>query len=239
MQVIENVLNLLYPRRCPICDEVLKYKECKNLIHEECKKKIKYIGSHVCMKCGKAMRTSEDAEYCDDCLKIRHRFKRGFSVFSYRSISGSIYKFKYLGRREYADFYAKATVKKFGKELDRLRIDAIIPVPMYKEKQYARGYNQAEIYAKKLSELTGIPLRDDVIVRKRQTRPMKELDLRERRNNLKKAFNIVRNDVEFKCILIIDDIYTTGSTIDEIAHEFQMAGVKEIYFLTLAIGQTT
>jgi len=80
---------------------------------------------------------------------------------------------------------------------------------------------------------------DDVIVRTRATRPMKELDLRGRRNNLKKAFNIIRNDVKFKCILIIDDIYTTGSTIDEIAHEFQMAGVKEIYFLTLAIGQTT
>ena len=110
---------------------------------------------------------------------------------------------------------------------------------MHKDKQYLRGYNQAAEYASKLSKLTGIPMYDDVIVRTRATRPMKELDLRGRRNNLKKAFNIIRNDVKFKCILIIDDIYTTGSTIDEIAHEFQMAGVKEIYFLTLAIGQTT
>jgi len=68
---------------------------------------------------------------------------------------------------------------------------------------------------------------------------MKELDARGRRNNLKKAFIIAKNDVKFKCVLIIDDIYTTGSTIDEIAHEFQMAGVDRIYFLTLAIGQTT
>ena len=68
---------------------------------------------------------------------------------------------------------------------------------------------------------------------------MKELDARGRRNNLKKAFNITRNDVKFKCILIIDDIYTTGSTIDEIAHEFLMAGVEKVYFLTLSIGQTT
>ena len=68
---------------------------------------------------------------------------------------------------------------------------------------------------------------------------MKQLDVRGRRNNLKKAFNITRNDVKFKCILIIDDIYTTGSTIDEIAHEFRVAGVKKIYFLSLAIGQTT
>ncbi|MCR4756233.1 MAG: ComF family protein, partial [Butyrivibrio sp.] len=65
------------------------------------------------------------------------------------------------------------------------------------------------------------------------------LDALGRRNNLKKAFIIAKNDVKFKCVLIIDDIYTTGSTIDEIAHEFQMAGVDQVYFLTLAIGQTT
>ena len=52
-------------------------------------------------------------------------------------------------------------------------------------------------------------------------------------------FIIAKNDVKFKCVLIIDDIYTTGSTIDEIAHEFRMAGVQKIYCLTLAIGQTT
>ena len=78
-----------------------------------------------------------------------------------------------------------------------------------------------------------------MIVRVRETAPMKGLDARTRRNNLKKAFNIVRNDVKFRCILIIDDIYTTGSTVDEIAHEFRMTGTDRIYVLTLAIGQTT
>ena len=238
MQIIENVLNLIYPRRCPVCDNVLRYKESKDLVHEECKKKIKYIGSHVCAKCGKPLKLSDQSEYCADCMAIRHRFNRGFSVFSYRSISGSIYRFKYMGRREYADFYAKETARKLGKKLNRLGIDAIIPVPMHKDKQYLRGYNQAAEYASKLSKLTGIPMYDDVIVRTRATRPMKELDLRGRRNNLKKAFNIIRNDVKFKCILIIDDIYTTGSTIDEIAHEFRQVGVEKIYFCTLAIGQT-
>ncbi len=239
MQVIESFLNLIYPRHCPVCDNVLKYSECKELIHEECKEKIKYVSGPVCMKCGKPLKKDETSEYCGDCMNTKHRFKRGFSVFNYRSIAGSIYKFKYLGRQEYADFYAKETEKRLGKKLKSLGIDAIIPVPMYEEKEYKRGYNQAGVYAKKLSKRIKIPVFDDVIVRTKQTRPMKELDVRGRRNNLKKAFNIIRNDVKFKCILIIDDIYTTGSTIDEIAHEFQMAGVKEIYFLTLAIGQTT
>ena len=89
-----------------------------------------------------------------------------------------------------------------------------------------------------LSEL-GIPVCEELVTRARNTAPMKELDARGRRNNLKKAFIIAKNDVKFKCVLIIDDIYTTGSTIDEIAHEFRMAGVEKIYCLTLAIGQTT
>ena len=191
------------------------------------------------MKCGKQLRHSDDSVWCSDCRKMRHYFKRNFGVFDYRSISGSIYRFKYMGRQEYADFYAAATVKSLGRKLGKLHIDGIVPVPMYEPKKSKRGYNQAEVYAKRLSELTGIPFCKDLVVRTRDTRPMKRLDIRGRRNNLKKAFNIAVNDVKLRCVLIIDDIYTTGSTIDEIAHEFQIAGVDEIYSLTIAIGQTT
>ena len=110
---------------------------------------------------------------------------------------------------------------------------------MYEKKKNDRGYNQAEVYAERLSKRFGIPTYVNVIKRVKNTVPMKGLDAGARRNNLKKAFNIVRNDVKFKCILIIDDIYTTGSTVDEIAHEFCMTGTDRIYVLTLAIGQTT
>ncbi len=234
--VVNLTLDIIYPRRCPMCDGIIFPGK---LIHNDCEKKIKYIRGNCCIKCGKRLKKSENQEYCDDCANVRHRFIRNFPIFQYRSVSGSIYKFKYLGRREYCDFYACAARKYLGNKIKRLGVDAIIPVPMYKDKQYKRGYNQAEVFAFSLSRKLEIPVYKDVIVRSRDTRPMKELDVRGRRNNLKKAFNIVRNDVKFKCILIIDDIYTTGSTIDEIAHEFQMAGVREVYSMTLAIGQTT
>ena len=68
---------------------------------------------------------------------------------------------------------------------------------------------------------------------------MKELDIMERRKNLKKAFIMSGNDVELNCVIILDDIYTTGSTIDEMARMFRRAGVRRVYALTLAIGQTT
>ncbi len=246
-KIVDGTLNIFYPRHCPVCDRLLGAFVLKNgkitmgpLIHEECDRKVRRIKGNTCIKCGKLLSSAEsDAEYCRDCRKIHHYFDRGFSVFEYRSVSGSIYKFKYLGRQEYAGYYAKEAAKSCGRKLLELNIDAIVPVPMYGRKEVKRGYNQAEVLAKALSKELGIPCVTDIITRNRNTRPMKELDARGRRNNLKKAFNITRNDVKFKCILIIDDIYTTGSTIDEIAHEFRVVGVDRLYFLALAIGQTT
>ena len=242
----ETALDIIYPRHCPVCDGVLpaftfeggKIKRGR-IIHRDCIKKIEFVKGSTCFKCGKPLGKDSLEEYCQDCREKRHFFKRGYSVFAYRSISGSIYRFKYMGRQEYARFYGVATRKRLGDTLKGLGIEAVVPVPMYEKKQLKRGYNQAEVYAKAVSEELGIPLRTDIVKRVRNTLPMKELDALGRRNNLKKAFIIPKNDVKFKCVLIIDDIYTTGSTIDEIAHEFRMAGVQKIYCLTLAIGQTT
>lgn len=246
-EVCDSALNMVYPRRCPVCDEIISPFEFRNgrfivnsLIHPACSRKIKRITGATCLKCGKKLLPSEkDNEYCRDCRKIRHFFVKGFSLFEYRSVAGSIYRFKYLGRQEYADFYAKEAAGKYGRKLKNMGVDAIIPVPMYGPKEKQRGYNQAQVLAERISLETSIPVYKNVIKRCKNTLPMKKLDARGRRSNLKKAFIITRNDVKFNCILIIDDIYTTGSTIDEIAHEFLMAGVKEIYFLTLAIGQTS
>ena len=243
----EGVVTAIYPRRCPICDEIVESVTFKNgnlrlggLIHGECKQKIKYVKGATCMKCGKPLPAAEKENvYCVDCDRTRHVFDRGFSVFDYRNISGSVYRFKYMGRQEYARFYGEAAAKRYGSTLRKLGIEAIIPVPMYKNKERTRGYNQADILAKSVGRELGIPVYEDVIKRSKNTLPMKELDARGRRTKKKKAFNITRNDVKFKCILIIDDIYTTGSTIDEIAHEFRIVGVNKIYFLSLAIGQTT
>ena len=244
-QSFSRALDFLYPGRCPVCDGIVPAFEIRDgyirrggLIHRSCHRKIKYVRGATCVKCGKPL-SDPTAEYCDDCRTTAHCFDRGYSVFAYRSVSGSIYKFKYMGRQEYAAFYGRATKKLLGRKLKALGIEVIVPVPMYHAKERKRGYNQAAVYAGAVSAELGIPVCEELVTRARNTAPMKELDARGRRNNLKKAFIIAKNDVKFKCVLIIDDIYTTGSTIDEIAHEFRMAGVQKIYCLTLAIGQTT
>ncbi len=234
---LELAINIIYPRRCPVCDDIAT--PFGNKIHKECEGKIKNITGSTCYKCGKPLGKQEaDKEYCSDCLRVKHEFDKGYPAIMYRSISGSIYRFKYEGREEYADFYAELIDRNVGDKLRKLNADALIPVPMYKSKEKRRGYNQATVLAKALEKRLNIPVQADLIKRTKNTIPMKELDEKARRNNLKKAFKVCSNDVKLKSIIIIDDIYTTGSTIDTIAHEFRKAGVKNIYFCTLAIGQT-
>ncbi len=141
-KLADNVLNLVYPRHCPICDEVLEPFSVKNgkivkgpLVHSKCSGTIKRVSGNTCIKCGKPLGGCEaEEEYCSDCKNVKHYFVRGFSAFEYRSISGSLYKFKYMGRQEYADFYAGEIAERYGRKIKSLGIDAIIPVPMYKDK---------------------------------------------------------------------------------------------------------
>jgi predicted amidophosphoribosyltransferase len=83
----------------------------------------------------------------------------------------------------------------------------------------------------------GIPVLTKLVKRTKNTIPQKELDLSARQNNLKKAFKLCRNDVKLNTIIIIDDIYTTGSTIDAVAEQFREAGVKKIYFVAISGGR--
>ena len=148
-KVLETAAGIIYPRRCPVCDDIVVPRG--QLICEECSTQVSFVSGAACMKCGKPLRDSGQ-EYCSDCMRVAHVYDRGYALFQYRSISGSVYRFKYAGRREYADYYAAEIVRKFGSVLRNLHPDALVPVPMYAAKQRKRGYNQAEVLAYKVDE---------------------------------------------------------------------------------------
>ncbi len=233
---LNTLLTWLYPRRCPVCDEPVKPYHA--LICNDCAGVPALVKPPFCMKCGKHL-TREEKEYCSDCASHKHFYDRGRALFSYKSVSDSIARFKYRGRQEYAAYYAVRMTEELSGFIRDCRADALIPVPLHKSKLRTRGYNQAEVLAEELSVLTGIPMFPDLIERVEKTAPMKDLSAAERQNNLKRAFKIRRNDVKLSTIIIIDDIYTTGSTIDAVSRELKRAGVQRIYFLTLAIGRGT
>ena len=228
------LLDLLYPRRCPVCDRPVR--PFGSLVCETCEQKFEYISAPYCMKCGKELGEEGD-EYCGDCIRHSHVFDRGRALFVYKSMADSIYRFKYKGRQEYGDYYGACMGEYLGKWIRQCSPDGLVPVPVHESRRRLRGYNQAEVLAKKLGEVLDIPVYSDLIRRVRKTAPMKDLSVTDRQNNLKRAFKICRNDVKLSTIVIIDDIYTTGSTIDAMSYELRRAGAERIYFVTLAIGK--
>ena len=118
-----------------------------------------------------------------------------------------------------------------------MEADSIVPVPVHASRKRSRGYNQAELVAAELSRLTGIRMYENLVKRVRKTVPQKELTIQERQNNLKKAFNITTNVVKLNKTILVDDIYTTGSTLDAVALELRRHGVKSVYFIALCIGE--
>ncbi len=245
----ELISSLLFPPRCVVCDELLTPEEAEAGIHNICKKQLQLVKTPTCMQCGRPI-TEVHREYCYECKKIEHKFSgkprqgevqrpiiQGKALYLYEgAVKTAMYRFKYSNKREYAMFFARETKKIYGDWLKRIDVQVIVPVPMYLPKQKRRGYNQAESFAEELSFLTGIPVDKNLIKRVKDTTPQKELNPLERKNNLKNAFQKGKSIVQYTKVLIVDDIYTTGSTVWAVAEEMKKTGIVQVYTLSLCIG---
>lgn len=227
------IWDVIFPARCPYCDKVVVFL---SRVCPECKKAFRYVSSPRCLRCGKAI-GEEESEFCMDCRRKRHYFVQGRALYEYSSAATSLYRFKYAGRREYAEFYADEMAKHLWDIIRRWNAQVLVPVPIHSSRKHRRGYNQAEVLARALGRKLEMPVDNRLIKRIKRTVPQKFLDEQERQNNLKKAFKIGRNDVKWKSVIIVDDIYTTGSTIDACASVLLEIGIQKIYFVALAIGR--
>lgn len=229
-----GILEILYPARCPVCHGVLRGK---GEVCAPCKKKLHYIKEPKCKKCGKEIE-KEEQEYCRDCQRFSHGFDKGAAVFAYNDVMRrSISMFKYHNRREYAKFYAKEMYSHCSRFLKSCAPDVILPVPIHKQKKRQRGFNQAELVAKELGKLMHIPVDSKYLVRTEKTTPQKELTRLQRKANLKKAFGVAKKGKTYERVLLVDDIYTTGATIDAISEILRENQLKNLFFLTICVGR--
>ena len=227
----ERLLALLYPGRCPLCGRILPYG---TVVHDACLRELPVVRGLRCDVCGKPI---EEGTRCEDCTENAHVFRRGIGVFPYAgNIKRAVLQWKFAGRREYGQTIAAIVYAYAGEAVKAFGPYVIVPVPMYLGKIRARGFNQAKDLADALGRLLGWPVRDDLCCRTRPTRAMKRLRSRDRGRNLSGAFTAGKARADGMRILIVDDIYTTGKTVDEVSRVLYAQGACEVSFLAVCIG---
>ncbi len=231
----EKAVSLIFPRRCPVCGGIVLPRG--ELICPECVKKLSPVRQPVCMTCGKQLE-SGDAEHCGDCLRHPKSFKRNFALLNYNDAArASMVAIKYKNKREYLDFYSAAVCRRFGRQILRIRPDLLVPVPIHPSRMRSRGYNQAELLADQIGAELGIPVWPAALKRTKKTRPQKELNPAERLHNLQQAFAAGQLPEGTRTVMLVDDIYTTGSTLEACARILLAMGVQKVYGLTVCIGR--
>jgi len=217
--IAESILKIIYPDKCIVCHKIIS-EACDLGICRNCINDFYIFTGEIC----------------------RSNFDRnnGFSMFLYtKPIKEIIHKFKYND----CGYYAKVMGIKMGEFLLKQNIfscDFIIPVPIHWRRERERGFNQAEIMAKEISKILKVTMLSDILIRIKDTKPQFGLNTESRINNIKDAFEVTKpNKFPGKDILIIDDIYTTGSTIHECIRIIKNCGARNVYYFTLASTNET
>lgn len=227
--------NLMYPKNftCDICGEEITNKNGKYSFCNECYENLPKIEGKTCICCGDKI--SSESDYCLTCKEYKSEFKQNFSVFCYMSpVTDIITKFKYKDKKYLGENLSLIMLDKF-KSL-KLDVDIIIPVPLHEIREKERGFNQAEELCKSFID-EGYNVCCDIVKRIKNTEQQTTKTRKERIENVKGVFDFIdekKKEVKGKVVLIIDDVYTTGATLNELTRTINKGKPKAVYCLTLA-----
>jgi ComF family protein len=238
-KLLRALLELVFPSNiyCISCGEPIFEGELYALC-QSCMEKIIWANQRSCRKCGKILQDWYQPELCMDCSYIGHSFTQGFCCVQYGEQERQlIHQLKYNGKGYIGRKMAEIMKDRIA--LEDLDIQVVIPVPIHRLKLRERGYNQAGLIARHLAAEMKLPYSEKLLIRIRETEPMNQLKPRDRRRNMAGAFaagSHAKEAVADKSILLIDDIFTTGSTVDACSDVLLSLGARAVYVLVLAAG---
>jgi ComF family protein len=215
-----SVLDLFFPPRCVQCRAV------GSPLCRKCLARIEWIGNPICRLCGQP--TGKNARHtCVDPHWLQ--WVRSAAVYS-GPMRRSIHALKYSSDRLLASFLMEVSFPHF--DPSPAGFDCILPVPLGPLREKERGYNQSVLLAEALSAKTQIPVDTKCLIRFRETRSQVGLSQDERRKNVDRAFSAVSTPA--KKVLLVDDVCTTGATLQSCAEALRTAGAESVAGLTLA-----
>ncbi len=215
MNFLKNILNVLYPTRCPYCGKVIE-------ISKEC-----------CKSCSSDI----DIKEIYRCLELPDKKEKLVccSPFVYSGIvRKAIIKFKFSSKTSFATAFANSALRAFDKAYSETQFDFISCVPLSKRSKKIRGFNQSELIARRLANLLDIPFKE-TLIKFKHNRPQHTLTLPERKTNIEGIYKLKNEKlVKGKNILLLDDIITTGYTLIEASRVLYDGGANQVKCLALA-----
>jgi ComF family protein len=245
-KIADSLFTVLFPSDCRLCGEPLA-KASRLPVCQECQDAIRPIEGGLCVVCGERIfssyaLSSPDQPRCGLCSRVDAVFAQAVAYGSYEGgLRELVHLLKYDGVRPAANVLGRmlyAAICKIEPELPAGTV-LLIPVPLYKAKRRHRGFNQAELIARaaiRSGSLSGrLDLRTDVLIRKRDTASQIGLTSHQRRENLRGAFGVKNSEaVRAREVLLVDDVFTTGTTASECARVLRRAGATKVWVATTA-----
>ncbi len=211
----------IYPKACLICQE-----EGEWLCSKCQKKKIKYLNSNSCPFCGKL---NQDGRTCKNCQK-EHPYLEGLISTTYlnKDLKKLIYKYKYYQAREISKLLAKLVIKKLEQSqiLSTSNV-TLAPIPLHPLDRARRGFNQAQLIAKEIAKINKLNYQPRLLVKTTRTKDQTKLTREERKKNIRNAFKLNQKPKN-RLILLVDDVFTTGSTLEEVARTINKEEKKRV-----------
>jgi competence protein ComFC len=222
-----GLLDLIYPPRCLVCGA-----SDEDYLCADCEEKIDVIGSQYCHKCAMPC----ESYICSDCRKRVYAFDSACSAGVYEGVlSKAIQALKFNFHIGMAEPLAKLMIRCFPYNQFSGKVDMLIPIPIHRSRMVDRGFNQSAELSKLMCERIALPVELRVLYKVKNTRHQANLPQDKRISNLEGAF-AVRNPemILGKSVLLVDDVFTTGSTLNEAAKVLKEAGAKAVHAYTLA-----
>lgn len=239
-KLYNSTLDLLFPEEgvCFYCDKY--YENVKeDHICIDCRDKLIFI-ENKCPTCGKPVYNGSTSNKCSYCINNTFYFTKAFSPLEFTGLlRDAVYRFKFKSKPYMYKSFGEFMVKSIEKENIGL-IDLIVPVPLHRRRKAERGYNQSELLAKYISSKLDIPVDCKNLIKIKSTEPQTKLDRLERQKNMINAFEVKDKRVfENKRILLVDDIFTTGATVNECSKTLLGSGASEVVVITIATGRSS
>lgn len=225
--ILTEMLSILFPVRCVHCGRG------GNWLCPACADALDEIGPDRCGRCGRPVRAGPGS--CAECRGRSLPFISARAAFCFSGPARSlVHSLKYSGQRRLATFMAGLSASGLAELTGQFEVDTLIPVPLHGSKRVSRGYNQAGLYARALSRRLGLR-HQDILCKRRLTVPQNRLDYGARRKNQLDSFSLKRGiKIRGSGVVVIDDVYTTGSTAAECARIIREELGVDVYIWTFA-----